>query len=460
MPNEILFNLDSSLKINQGASLEELVNILQNFTSENLYLEDGLLKSIELSEIEEESGYNLIEVRNGFLLEKMGQKIQVFKREFMEYLTEVRFPTVYDFDLDTTQEFSSLQDSDDLYSKTSFTEFQGYQDAIRQDSQQDTILQETIPQDKSYETDTLSRNELKEAVLKLYQIQNPEKSNYLSEETSEDSNDSIESVEIITLPKIDTFDNFEDSAIPIESEDDEYLNPEYLNPEYLNLENSLISHQRLEKIWFRLLFKDLEDSFVDKDMFFLIEDENEIDLRETIEISFNRFLERQGFVDSKISIEFNDDISEVCIETYLPLTFSAIDTIETDAQLSVFDDETIVFIFERIETHVELYSQESIIGKLEDLDVTDEYIYSDDVSIYRLPLDIVEIIMNKIPYLISEGDSAYFMYNSTQFSVKNEGDELYSVFDHELFLPLTHLNPSLYRNTFAYSDLPVCQFYC
>ena len=184
-------------------------------------------------------------------------------------------------------------------------------------------------------------------------------------------------------------------------------------------------------------------------------------------------MKKQGYSHPKISVIFYENIfAEVYIETFFPLSNYVINEIEEQAHLNLYSsssknehvhssgtnthDEMIFFVLRSAETYVSLSNN---LNKLQDDSDLQEDIYTDNVGLHNLPVDFVEKIMNVLDYLIYKNDKIRFMYDSSEFSVLNEGSGLFSVFDHELLFTMPHLEPSLYPDASNYSQLPIAQFH-
>ncbi len=85
----LTFNLNGvELKLSNG-TMDEICNILQNFTSEDLYLEIETGKLLDFKDLVFGNG-KLVEINNGFLLEdkETKRRIKIFRKELLEKLVE------------------------------------------------------------------------------------------------------------------------------------------------------------------------------------------------------------------------------------------------------------------------------------------------------------------------------------------------------------------------------------
>ena len=80
------------------------------------------------------------------------------------------------------------------------------------------------------------------------------------------------------------------------------------------------------------------------------------------------------------------------------------------------------------------------------------------VPITRLPQDLVNMCLDTA-INIKVNDIDYFYYNNAEIIIRNEGQNLYSVFDLDSYFYLSRLHPDKYIDTVEYNELPVAQFY-
>jgi len=240
------------------------------------------------------------------------------------------------------------------------------------------------------------------------------------------------------------------------SEDSEEINKEEFKNKLVELLTDKIDYKTdisssedyLVESIFRIFMRDIEDLecfnaiHINKDTFSEIELENDIDLKETIKISFTNFLKDKGY-DVKVEVDFYDELfAEMKIYTNNKLDEKTVNEIDFSAKLNVsskkFDNSTIFFILKCVNE--------------------EDDVYSTKVPLVRLPEDLQEICLRKAKY-IKKDDIEQFYYQNSEMIIKNEGEGLYSLFDLDLYFYLSHLHPSLYYDTWNYNELPVAQFY-
>lgn len=199
---------------------------------------------------------------------------------------------------------------------------------------------------------------------------------------------------------------------------------------------------------FRIFIRDEEDLecfnaiHINQDTFSEIEIENDLDLRETIIISFTNFLKNKGY-DVKVDVDFYDKLfAEMKIYTNKKLDEKTINEIDFSAKLNIeckkFNKSTIFFILRCVNEEDDIYSLQ--------------------VPLFRLPEDLQKICLTKAEN-IKVDDIEQFYYKNREMIIKNEGNNLYSLFDMDSFFYLSHLHPNLYHDTWEYNELPVAQFY-
>jgi len=193
---------------------------------------------------------------------------------------------------------------------------------------------------------------------------------------------------------------------------------------------------------FRIQLRDSDDYdnddpvYIDEEIFSQLEIINDIDLRETLDISFSSFLSNKGYI-AKTNIYFYENkYAEIVIYTNKPIDREIINRIETDAILEVNSNDLIYFNYTKREN-----------------------VYSESVTIDRLPSDLIELCMKNKKH-IPEVDNTYtFYYKNSEFKIKNEGYGFFSVFDLDLHFYLSRLHPDYYPNVYEYNELPIAQFY-
>lgn len=205
---------------------------------------------------------------------------------------------------------------------------------------------------------------------------------------------------------------------------------------------------RYETAYFRMFLKytgnfDEDSIYVNSKTIKQIETENQIDLYKTITDSFVQYLDYRGYLNSAIRIEFYENVfGEVVIETKLPLSQEILINIEKEAYLNLNQD-TLHFKLRHLKTKYD----------------TGEDLYSEQIDFSNLPNRLQLSVLDRLELIPNQGDKTLFIYDYSQFKIKNEGDGLYSVFDLDLYLSNLHLDPFFYPEARSYSELPVAQFY-
>ena len=375
----IRFNLNSILRISNGASIEEIGNALQNFTDTYLYLDEQLkLNSItNFSEIP----YGLCtldNVENGFLLyeNKTNRLIHVFNKDLMNYLTK---------------------------EKIEFTEFQGF----------------------------------------LYDESNEDKSN--EDKTEEIETDKSENVIMyeneVTKENVIMYESIDESQYT-ESEDESQYTESEDESQYTESEETSEDEELDYETIFRIFLKDSDDYdniepiCINKKIFNDLEKHNEINLEETLNISFSSFLMLKGYIVKTDLSFYDNDFAEILIYTNKPIQKDIIKQLENDAVLNVNSNDIIFFVYTKREN-----------------------VYSTKVSLDRLPSNLVELCLRNKKYIQDINDTYEFYYNNSLFKIKNEGYGFFSVFDLDLYFYLSRLHPNYYPNVFEYNELPIAQFY-
>lgn len=453
MSDKILFQLNTNFKLTNGANFEEICNCIQALTPAHLYIDENeMLRGVD-DVIQIHYGQcQLLGYDNGYMLQEIdGQKrtIQVFSADLMVYLISYASVT------ETQESFSAENNVENVETETEDIEIpeENYLD------EEVIIFPKNIDftdfqgaENTSFET--LDKNQMMEALLKLYKLESS---------SSEVESSSDEPEETSDEPEETSEESFENQI----SENSSYSTS--------SLESSSeveIASNEKEKIWFRMFSKKIEDEecleavYINQKIFEQIEKDNDIDLKKTIELSFAAFLKKEGYPNPKISVIFYEDVyAEVYIETFFPLSNYVIHEIEEQAHLNLYSsssekethDEMIFFVLRTAETYVSLSNN---LNKLQqdDSDLQED-IYSDSVGLHNLPVDFVDKIMELLDYLVYKNDRIRFIYDSSEFSILNEGGGLFSVFDHELLLTVPHLEPPLYPEATNYTQLPIAQFH-
>lgn len=193
----------------------------------------------------------------------------------------------------------------------------------------------------------------------------------------------------------------------------------------------------------------------------MLEEENDIDIGNTIALSFQTFLERKDYT-SEIRLVYHEDYyAEVEITTHTELTQDIIEEIEDEAVLNL-DKDNIFFIFRKSQ---EVDIIQDIINLQDDViihpDKIENGLFSSEVPLFNLPDDMIKLIMENIENIQFKGASFVFEYDQFEFEVRSEGNNLYSVFDLDMYFDdLPHLHPDYYLTDVQdYSELPVSQFF-
>ena len=372
----IKFNLTSELRISNGTKIEEIGNALQNFTKSYLYLDEELnLYSVnEFSEMPYENCI-LDVVENGFLLSEKstGKLVHVFDKDLMNYLVN---------------------------EKVEFTSFQGYSQEEKDIYQEEIITTESIYQEEIITTESMY-------------------------ETVEDESDRDESEKDETLED----ETLEDETVEYEIVEDE------------TVEDETVKGLDYEAV-FRIQLKDFDDYdnnepvYIGKKMFNELEIINDIDLKETLNISFSSFLKIKGYNVKTDLYFYENKYAEVVIYTNKPIDTNIIEQIEEDAILEVNSNDLIYFNY-----------------------IKRENVYSSKVPVDRLPSDLIKLCMKNLKYITEANYVHTFYYKNSEIKIKNEGYGFYSIFDLDLHFYLSRLHPDYYPNVFEYNELPVAQFY-
>ena len=171
-------------------------------------------------------------------------------------------------------------------------------------------------------------------------------------------------------------------------------------------------------------------------MFSQLEIINDIDLRETLNISFSSFLSNKGYTASTNIYFYENKYAEIVIYTDKPIDKEIITRIEEDAILEVNSNDLIYFNYTKREN-----------------------VYSKSVPLDRLPSDLIELCMKNKKHIPEVDDIHVFYYKNSEFKIKNEGYGFFSIFDLDLHFYLSRLHPDYYPNVFEYNELPIAQFY-
>jgi hypothetical protein len=373
--SKISFNLNGiKIKLNNGSSIEEISNMLQNLTSDHLYIESGVLKGVNDPINLLYGRCNLLQIDQGYLLEEKNtnRQITVFSKKLMEFLTskcsESSSSDEYFFPEKIKQCFSSTENFNSL--SKNLNEIEVSEPKIPIEKIEKTFFEAEFTDFQKYESSI--------------------------EETSDFSKENSKKFFRMFIKSVDDQDNQEIVCI---------------NPKVL---------------------KNLEE-------------ENENNIEETIILSFTSFLEMENYLDPKVSLVFDENVfGEVLIETENQLNENIIEKIEKEALLPINDDEVIFFISKDTSFSSNTSKEENV--------------YSENVPISRLPLELKKITIDKTKFVPNVEDMLEFSFNDSRFLIKNEGGDFFSLFDLELYFHFSHLHPKFYYNFSNYGDLPIAQF--
>lgn len=225
----------------------------------------------------------------------------------------------------------------------------------------------------------------------------------------------------------------------------------------------------VNKTWFRMLLKDCDDEdeesmYLNSKTLSMIEYENELDIEETIKLSFQTFLENRNYENVDVKLGYHENVfAEIEIETSKPLSETDINEIEDEALLQLVGPDIIFFIFRESE---EIFENELVdILNMEDgmIEIIDEEeadnIFASEVPLFKLPDSLVSEVMERVDFLNYEGKLLLFDYEDFQFGIKRESNNMYSVFDLDsMFFDIPHLHPNKYQQVHDYYALPIAQF--
>jgi hypothetical protein len=405
MLGKISFNLTAGFKLTNGSSFEEVGNILQCFTASHLYLDEyNTLKAIDnVTQLNYEP-CQLIGVDYGYvMIESKGQrrKLHVFSKALMEYLTDIDFSSEL---LESTDSSDSWEGAEGIEGTVNssipdlaipFTEFQGFNEEdnkflstteIKYKSfvdEEENIIHEL--KDQEYNNIIEEDNDIIEEELEEDIIEEEPEEDIIEQEPEEDivegDNDIIEQEseedtiqeqelhqiqvemqkireEIIEMQaEVDYLQDKKDKdlqetkSFPSYSISPHSISPHSISPHSISphsISPHSISPHSIHKVSFRMFLKKYEDMqsiYLNEKTIRLLDDSNNIDLRETIEISFTSFLEGQGYLDPLVKIDFYENVfAEVVIETYEPLSDDVIIYIEDNARLDLLDNDIIFFV--------------------------------------------------------------------------------------------------------------------
>lgn len=402
--HKILFDLNASLKINEGANFEEICNMLQNFTPAHLYIDENQkLRGVDNVTQVPYGKCTLMIIDNGFVLrEDEGHRtIRTFSRSLMEYLTTIPiFPKMFSFENNLSLDLLDTLDSSISSESEVYIIAESSDEVIEPKIVESSILSESSHIDSVKESTT---------------------------KDSSNSSSNSSSTDIV-------FTEFQSH--------DDHLNRKQLEEALVTM---MDKNQNLEKTYFRFYLKSQDDdegdcaTYVNPKLFVMLEEENDIDLEETIAMSFRNYLVEKGYHNPQISIFYREDVfAELLIETDKHLSEDVIDDIENDALLSLY--ENIIYFKYREVSNV-------------------KEIYADDVPIERLPVEFLEVVLEKMDFLKNERDSIFFTFEDREFAIKGEGGKIYSVLDYENYFNLSHLHYIHYPVAVRYEELPIAQFY-
>jgi hypothetical protein len=276
---------------------------------------------------------------------------------------------------------------------------------------------------------------------------NKETENFRTSLTDSSFSFSSEETSEVVFTEFKSYKDFQDNLEEVEYIKEKKV--EYIKEEKKEIE---IEKEKVEKVakeirerketHFRILVRNVYDneclnsSFIDKEKFDAL-NEGDIDLCETIKYSFSAFLISKGYQNISIKISFFDfKFAEVNIFTSEDISSETISDIEENANLQVTTDE-IIFFIHRVE---------------------EDPFHSYEVPLSRLEYRFVSLVQEKVKFVPYKNDFYDFYFENSLFSIKNEGDNLYSVFDINSHFYYSHLSPSLYPSTTEYSELPIAQF--
>jgi hypothetical protein len=334
---DITFNLQGiKIKLNNGASLEEVANMLQNFTFDYLYVENGVLKKVDKIQKISYEKCNLIEIHNGYVLQEKETKreITVFNKDFVEFL---------------------LEDSSSTSSEEYF-----YPENIRN-------------------------------CFEDIEIENAEKK-LLHENTIDEAETS--STETSSTETFSTENNLSEEKLKFETRFRLYMKPE---DDETNSEMVCINFKILK--YLNML--------------------NDINIEETIKLSFLSFLESKNYKNIKVSTIFKENVfCEVLINTII--SKDVIKEIEKEAILPINENEVIFFLYQNTEN-----------------------------NLCEFPEELINIIQDRAKNLPLPEDSVEFYFNDSIFVLKKEKENLFSLFDIEDLLQISTDN---------FKDIPKIQF--
>jgi len=417
----IKFNLTTELQVPDGADIITLGNLLQNFTDYHLYIDDNYdLRGVEkLSDIEY-GECELLEYNNGFLLEEKGteNRILCFSKKLMYYLTLEQIK----------KNIESLNECEDENYKRLYE----IEEHVEEKSDIVPTFIEPFP---------IHSTEFEETVSTEFQ-------SIVSSDSQEEIIDSQEEI-------IDSQEEIIDSQEEIIDSQEEIIKSDFT---YIS--------------FYRLFLKDAYDdeemytTYINPKILKQIEKDDDIDLEDTIKISFETFIKNKEYDNVNVCLVFFDDTyAEVKIETTKPLDEDLIKEIEDNAIFQLDNKDEIYFIFRKTleiieseyDTESELDGDSIIIHDDKYYDPENNYV--SEVKIFNLPESFLEKIVNKVKYVVQPQQGTVFLFNDHIFTLFLEKDSVtYSIIDHDnYFKELPRLHPSLYNNQ-NYENLPIAQF--
>jgi len=318
--SKISFDLRKiEIKLENGSNLNEIGNMLQNFTSSYLYNDSETLKGIDKLEDFPYTNCKLIQIDNGYVLDVLNntqnekitrRKITVFNKEMMIYLTSI-YNDVDDVDyedVDDVDDINEIDNIDDINDIDNINDVDDIDDINDVDDVDDVDIDD-----------------------------------------EDNIIDDIDDIDIDDVDDDDDDDNIIDDIEDIYHFDD----VDDVDDEDIDV-----------KTFFRMFLKSLDDQecnehlYINKKMIKNLDDKNNIDLIDTIKLSFTSFLEMKN-IKSQVSVIFHENtFAEVLIMSQKKISNEIIEIIENEALLDFNDGDIVFFVYRDVEMNKEIEENE------------------------------------------------------------------------------------------------------
>ncbi len=496
MSNSILFDLSSKMILKNGSDIIDIVNVLQKFTDMPLYIDaDGSVNALDEIYDADKGSFELLGFDVGYVLKKKisHEVIHVFNKMFMEHLTDTKKeePEISEESVDLiaeikkrrTQFVGNLIAEEYDYDIEDFSH-ESDESLVGLDSEDETS-DELLSLIKELEEKYLS--EASEEMPSL--VEDSEEMPSLVEDSEEmpclvaDKYFSEDSEEMSSLVEDSEEKYFSEASeeIPslVEDSEEKYFSEtseeipslvEDSEEKYFSETSSTDYDTESNRFWFRMFLRSSDNitTYLNPEIFKLLESENEINMKDTITLSFEEHLKHNGYLNPKVSLDFfQNKYAEICITLNSDLDDDIIEEIEDNALLNLYDDEVIFFIFRENKQNYEYdVDQEitDIINVVDDIiktsDDSDGKLFASEVPLFVLPDELIMEIIDRADYLEENGDNCVFYYEDSEFMMIKEEENI-NVFDlNNYMVGIPHLHPKYYPNYTEYSELPIAQIKC